>query len=209
MNISETYKKYMTPKNLQEHMLRVAALAKIITDNWTGPEIDKLAIIKACAVHDIAKPVNFDTSPAAQAKYNMATEDIQKLDELKKYIADNFGTDEHKAAADMAREMKLGDKAIEILDQMEWEYTARLLGENNFEPLITLYCDMRISPNGILPLEKRYGDLKSRRGVSFDQHLKDAKVLEQLLQKNTKKDLNSISESDLNFLFQDLQNLEI
>lgn len=46
MNISEVYKKYMTPKNLQEHMLRVAALSKIVGDNWTGSTNDRKHILK-------------------------------------------------------------------------------------------------------------------------------------------------------------------
>lgn len=34
MNILEIYKKYSIPENLQMHMLRVAASANLIIDNW-------------------------------------------------------------------------------------------------------------------------------------------------------------------------------
>ena len=44
-NIIEIYEKYYIPKHLQLHMLRVAACAKLILDNWVGEEIDKKAIL--------------------------------------------------------------------------------------------------------------------------------------------------------------------
>ena len=41
MNIIEIYNQYHLPKNLQMHMLRVAACTNLILDNWTGKPIDK------------------------------------------------------------------------------------------------------------------------------------------------------------------------
>lgn len=46
MNSIEIYKKYHLPENLQMHMLRVAACANLIIDNWIGEKIDKEAIIR-------------------------------------------------------------------------------------------------------------------------------------------------------------------
>jgi len=60
MKTKQIYEEYMIPKNLQEHMLRVAALAEVLLENWTKGNIDKSEIIKACLFHDIAKPITPD-----------------------------------------------------------------------------------------------------------------------------------------------------
>lgn len=199
----------MTPQNLQEHMLRVASLSKIITDNWTGETLDNLAIVKACAMHDIAKPVNFDTSQETQKKYNMDPKDRANLEKLKKYIKDNFGTDEHRAATEMCKHMELGPVAVEIVDNMEWSYLPALLEKNNSSTLIAVYCDMRIGPKGILSLRGRFDDSRARAKGIYEDYYEDAKKCEELIQKNTNIDINIITDQDLNSLFPEILNIEI
>lgn len=209
MTVSQIYQKYMTPKNLQEHMLRVTALAKIITDNWTGEDIDSMSVIKACLMHDIAKPVGFNTSPENQKKYNMSDTDIQNQEKLKKYIKDNFGEDEHKAATEMCKTMNLGEGSVSVVDKMEWSYLPGLMKENDLNTIIAVYCDMRIGPNGILSLQERFDNLKARTGKDHSDLFADALEVENVLQKNSNIDLNGITDPDLNSLFSDLVNIEI
>ena len=59
MTISSIYTQYNIHPNLQIHMLRVAALAKIIIDNWDGNPLNEKAIIQACLFHDAAKIIKF------------------------------------------------------------------------------------------------------------------------------------------------------
>jgi hypothetical protein len=40
MKAREAYLTFQTPKSLQEHMLRAAALARIILEKWTGISLD-------------------------------------------------------------------------------------------------------------------------------------------------------------------------
>lgn len=60
MNIVEIYNKYYLPKNLQMHMLRVAACSKMIIDNWNGPKIDKEEIldVKWFGYYEIVNKMN-------------------------------------------------------------------------------------------------------------------------------------------------------
>ena len=60
MLIKDIYKKYLLPRNLQEHMLRVAALSEIILDDWKDGCADAHAITTTCLFHDIAKPLTFE-----------------------------------------------------------------------------------------------------------------------------------------------------
>ncbi len=209
MNLRQTYEKYMTPKNLQEHMLRVTAISKIITDNWTGRTVDKLAIIKACAIHDIAKPVAFDISKDLQTVYGMTSEDIANLGKLQRFIKENFGIEEHEASVEMGKEMNIGEKVVNLLENIHWSYTARLLKENDLESLIPIYCDMRVGPHGILKLNDRFDDLRKRRCESYDQYLQDGELLEQKIQENIKINLKLITDDQLDSLFGELLNLKI
>ena len=210
MNIAKAYKKYSTPKNLQEHMLRVAALSKIIVDNWNGPAINKPAIITACVIHDIAKPVMFDLSK--QAQFGMTQKEISDLYKLQEIIKTKFGTDEHSATVEMCKDLRAGKDVIKILENIEWEFIPRLLKNNNFEPLVGIYCDMRISPDGIHKMADRFENLSKREGPGyhdFEQVTHDGNILEQTIQENVKIDLNSITNAELNPLFPELLNLEI
>ena len=60
MKVSQIYKDYKIPGNLQRHMLRVAAFSEILTENWIGEKIDKKAIVLCCLFHDAAKLMKFD-----------------------------------------------------------------------------------------------------------------------------------------------------
>ena len=69
-SINEIYKKLRVPLNLQMHMMRAAAAAELICDNWNGPAIKKADVIAALLLHDIGNIV----------KMNLKTEDGLKMD---------------------------------------------------------------------------------------------------------------------------------
>ena len=69
MEIKEVYEKFQTPQNLQEHMLRVGALADILTHNWIGENINKTAIVQAGLIHDIAKPMTKSIDDTGRARF--------------------------------------------------------------------------------------------------------------------------------------------
>lgn len=191
MNVRQDYEKFTTPKNLQEHMLRVAVLSKIIFNKWTGPTINENAVLKACALHDVAKPITFDI--AKQAQYGMPPKDIENLEKLQKFIIGKYGIDEHKASVGICKDLGMEIKAIEILENIEWKYIPDLFKTNNIEPLVAIYCDMRIGPKGILTMQERINDLKKRvgeGGYNYKEFEKDGKDLEQKMRENTNIDLN-------------------
>jgi putative nucleotidyltransferase with HDIG domain len=203
MTTKQIYEKCMVPKNLQEHMLRVAALAEIILENWTGKKVNKNAIVQACLFHDIAKPMTFEL--AKQAQFGMSAYDIKKLGKLQKQLKSRYGTDEHHAVVEICKEIKLSPTAIKLVDNLEWKRIPRLLKSNDIESLIPIYCDMRIGPKGILLLEERLHDLESRvnEGV-YQSNLKNGKQLEELIKKSTSVELDSIGNKKLNLRFNKL-----
>jgi hypothetical protein len=208
MTVKDVYLKFSTPKNLQEHMLRVAALSKIITDNWTGPTLNSLPIVKTCALHDTAKPMTFDINK--QAAYGATPDEITKLSDLQNLIKSKYGLVEHEAVIEMYKDLNMEENCIRLIKNFEWIYIPRLVGENDYESLICNYCDMRIGPKGILGLQQRLDDLKVRMGgEQYEEDTKNGKLVEPLIMENTNIDLNSITDDDLNSLFPEILSLSI
>lgn len=209
MKVSEIYEKFNIPQNLRTHMLRAAAISKIIFDNWTGGKVDRSATTMACAMHDIAKPVSFDLS--IQAEYGTSEEEIVNLGKLQNLIKSKYGTDEHKAAAEMCRDIGVNSKSVEIIKNLEWPFLPRLFKENNIEALVAIYSDMRIGPNGILSLSARVDNLQKRRftGHDFEGYQRNGKVLQQRIQESVKIDLNKMTDDNLNSRFDEILNTEI
>lgn len=203
MNTKQIYEEYMIPQNLQEHMLRVASLAKIILDHWIGPNVDKNAIIQACVFHDITKPINFDLTK--QAQYGMSPSEIANLDKLQCRLKSAYGDDEHHATVEVCKEIGCSPIAVKIVNNFEWSYIPSLLSKNDLATLIPIYGDMRVGPKGILTLKQRLEDLKSRTGES--EHELNGIQLENLVSKNVSINLNEISDKQINQNFEELESL--
>lgn len=193
----------MIPRNLQEHMLRVASLAKIILDHWNGPAVDKEAIIQACVFHDIAKSMNFDL--AKQAQFGMSETEIFNLDKLQRRLRTSYGDNEHHATVEVCKEIGCSPTAVKIVNDLEWSYIPSLLSKKDLESLIPIYGDMRVGPKGILTLKQRIEDLKVRTGES--EHEKNGTDLENQISKNVSIDLNKIENEQINQHFVELENL--
>jgi hypothetical protein len=197
MIISKIYQKYQTPINLQEHMFRVAALAYLITDKWKGYMIDRSAIINCCLLHDIAKPITFDLTK--QKQYGMSEKDIENLQNTQEFIKNKYGDDEHTATLNICQEISLSTKSLTLVDNLDWPNITKLLLKSDIESLIPIYCDMRISPHGIMTLDQRIIDLKKRTdSPDLSDILSAGEKSEQIIQSSTDLQLNSITNSDIN-----------
>jgi hypothetical protein len=207
MNIREIYQIYQTPKNLQEHMLRVAALAQIITENWRA-WIDGNAVVRACLLHDIAKPMMFDISK--QAQFGMAVDDIAKLYQLQQRLKSRYGEDEYLATLGIAKELGCSQAVLDIIGKVEWRYVPELLKNGNIEGLILIYCDMRIGPYGILPIHERIRECHARtHNYLLDTYLHYGSLVEPDIVKQFHGDILSVTDQDLNSRFENLLNLAV
>ncbi len=152
MNIIEIYEKYHLPENLQMHMLRVAACSNLIIDSWTGPEIDKEAIIRVCLLHDMGNIVKIP-------------EDFSKDEEFlkirKKYF-NKYGTNDHEINLEIGKEEGLTEKELTILDGKRSKKNEETLKSNSYERKICAYCDQRVAPDGVVSIKERLEDAKVR-----------------------------------------------
>ncbi|OGD61940.1 hypothetical protein A2160_01050 [Candidatus Beckwithbacteria bacterium RBG_13_42_9] len=208
MKVSQVYQIYQTPKNLQGHQARTAALASIILESWTGVNLDKAAIVKACAVHDLAKPITFNL--AKQAQFGMSEIEIKKLRQLQNELKAKYGNSEHQATIGICKEVGCSQSVVRLVDNLEWSYLPRLLKANDFESLIPIYCDMRIGPKGILLLRERLDDLKKRANSDdFEDNVKNGQALEELIKKNVEINLDLITEAQIEKRLKDLLDVEM
>jgi hypothetical protein len=208
MNVQVVYEKYTIPPNLQKHMLRVAALSQVITESWIGPVIDNKSILLTCLFHDMANIIKFNFSKPSLFKEDDAQADYWKKIQVK--FVKKYGSNIHVATQVIAKEMGLTPQVVGLIKKLEWENIMRVIEDEEYESALTIYCDMRMGPYGILPLQERLDNLKIRTTFTDSAFYKKAAPrLEAMLQKYISIPLDSIDDIKLNKLFTELQKLEV
>lgn len=152
MNIIKIYEKYHIPEQLQMHMLRVAACANLIIDNWQGNEIDKDAIIRVLLLHDMGNIAKIQDNP---------DNDKEFLNVRKQYI-DKFGADDHKISLEIGRNEGLNDFELELMEKKESKRNEEIMKSSLYEIKICAYCDERVAPDGVDSIRERLEDAKRR-----------------------------------------------
>lgn len=208
MKVKQIYGKYKIPPNLQKHLLRVTALSQILVEKWKKGNLDRKSITLACLFHDMANIIKFDFT-----KPQLFKEEEKKAGDWKKVQASvirKYGRNIHLATLKICKEIGLPDKALNIIEDLDWNDTLKILRENNFNSAIPIYCDMRIGPFGIMFLKDRLRDLEGRN-KSYDMLFiaKAANFLEKTLQKEISIDVNSIDDYQLHKRFSNLLSLDL
>lgn len=152
MNILEIYQKYSIPENLQMHMLRVAASANLIIDNWNGEDLDKDAILRVLLLHDMGNILKIPED----------FWDDEGFRKTRKYYFEKYGTNEHEANMEIAKAEGLTEKELTILDGKRSRKNEETLKSNSYEIKICAYCDQRVAPDGVVGIKERLEDAKVR-----------------------------------------------
>lgn len=152
MNIISIYKKYHIPKNLQMHMLRVAACSSMISDNWHGTEIDRNAIIRVCLLHDMGNIAKIQDNP----------DNDEEFLHIREQYLNKFGLDDHSISLDIGKAEGLNNYELELMKNKESKRNEEIMNASSYEIKICAYCDERVSPNGIDSIKERLEDAKRR-----------------------------------------------
>lgn len=189
-------------------MLRVAGVAKIIVDAWTGAEIDGSSIIKACLFHDMANILKFDFSNRV-----LMGDEADRVDywqSVQTEVRTKYGDDIHAATMAICREIGLAIPVLRLVENLKWDAIAQFMKANDSESLIPIYCDMRVGPFGVSSLNERITNLQTRRPIkNFDELIASAEELEKELQKNVSIDLRAIANHHVNDQFSSLLSMEV
>ncbi len=158
MTVNEIYKKYNINKGLQEHMLRVAAVAQLICDNFKT-ELDTESIVKACLLHDMG---NLIKSKLDNAPELFEPEGVEYWEEKKAEMMRNYGEDVHEATNRMVAEITDNEKIRKTVLGMSFDDIYEISISGASEVQISLYADMRVGMFGIISLDDRFEDIKDR-----------------------------------------------
>jgi len=159
MTVEEIYKKYKIMPQLQLHMLRVAAVASLICDNFTE-SLPKEEITLACLLHDMGNIIKFDLS-RAKSLINQDI-DLEYWTSVQREYKDKYGSDEHGAALEITREIGVGERVEELVKSISFHGTPQVARGDDFAKKIVEYGDSRVTPFGVVPLEIRIKDLRDR-----------------------------------------------
>lgn len=211
--VQEIYSEYKIMPNLQEHQLRVAAVAKTITENFNG-NLDVESIVTACLFHDMG---NIIKSDLARFPEFVEEKGIEYWQGVKDEFVLKYGPDEHVATQIIAKEIGLNAGATECLSHIGFSNLGINEKSDSFENKICNYADMRVGPHGIISLEERYIDGQKRYATSkhvvasekFQELAQSGRMIENQIFSQTKIKPEEINDDKIKDLMEELRNKEI
>lgn len=156
--ILSIYSEYKIMPTLQQHQLRVAAVAKQICDSISF-SLDKEGIIKVCLLHDMGNIIKFDLNYFPDF---VKPEGLEYWESIKKEYIDKYGTEEHIATEKICTEIGLSEKEKSYLNSVGFSRVKKALASNSLEQKICCYSDQRVGPHGTLSIQDRLVDGRKR-----------------------------------------------
>ncbi|MFA6077220.1 MAG: class I tRNA ligase family protein [Candidatus Paceibacterota bacterium] len=158
LSIDKIYKKYKIMLSLQNHMLRVAAVASLICDNFDEP-LNKEEVVTACLLHDMGNIIKSDLSYFPEFLKPEGLEYWQSVKD--EYIA-KYGNNEHEATIKIIKEIGLSDQMVRLAGKIEFSLLCIHRDSDEMSIKITHYCDLRVGPHGVLSYDERMDEGKKR-----------------------------------------------
>lgn len=166
-NILSIYQVYALPINLQQHMLRVAAVALWILDRWKGAELNEKDITETLLLHDIGNLVKV-TEDKFESLFpdTYPMESFQYWRNIRKSIIQRYGKTDTEATSNIVKEIGVSNTVMNMLEKKQFVNNIDTYNNNDYAIKICAYADQRVSPNGVLSLENRLNEAIIRyRGV--------------------------------------------
>jgi HD domain len=168
--IGDIYKQYQTMPNLQEHQLRVAAVAMQICDGFDLP-LDKNSLATACLLHDMGNIVKFRLGAFPEM---IKDQNIEYWESVQKEYIEKYGNDDYEANMAIISEIGVSKKVYDIADAVGFHNWCSVDNDGSWEHKIASYADSRVSPFGVLSLDDRLMDA-SKRYKDVDHFTNDYK----------------------------------
>ena len=156
--VSEIYEEYKIMPSLQMHMLRVAAVASMICDNFSE-SVDKESIMLACLFHDMGNIIKSDLKKFPQF---IEPKGIEYWQRVKDEYLGKYGKDEHEATTEIMKKIGLSEKAIYLANMDRFGLLCEHKDSGDMEVKIINYSDNRVSPHGIVSFMERMDEAKER-----------------------------------------------
>lgn len=157
MEIQGIYKKYRINKGLQEHMVRVAAVADMVCDHSPLP-IDRTIAVSACLLHDMGNliKVKFEAAPEL-----FEPEGVGYWQEVQAEMTELYG-DVGSATRAIVADIAPLHKIEETIEHASLNKMADIAASGTFEAKLLEYADMRVALRGIVSMHERFDDIRAR-----------------------------------------------
>lgn len=181
MKITEIYRQYRILPNLQEHMLRVSAVAAYICDHFDGSKIDKSSVISATLLHDMGNIIKFDLTLYPEL---LGPKPLTFWEGVQVDFKERYGEDEHVATELIATELGVSERIKELIQAVSYHAAEENVASDDFEKKIAAYADLRVGLHGVITLEERLSDFTKRYAHLFseDNEVKREKTYDALRQ---------------------------
>lgn len=198
--------------NLQEHMLRVTAIAKIICDNFVKP-IDKDLITSALLLHDLG---NMTKIKLERFPEFVQPEGFDYWKKVLKEFRKKYGKNDYEATYKILSELKIQKRIYDLVHSNEFGKMTKISKSKSFESQICIYADARVTPHGVASLDERLSEVRTLwlkyKGASpetFEKLTERAKVVEQQIFDHCKIKPEDITEEKVRPLITGLRNFEV
>jgi hypothetical protein len=158
-NILDTYKEYKIMPTLQMHMLRVAAVASLIYDNFDSVLEKKDILVTTCLLHDMA---NIIKSNMTDFPHFFEPEGVEYWQKVKDAYIAKYGSYEHHATIAIMKELGVPERCIELADGIHFSLLCKQRDQDDFIIKIIQLADKRVSPHGVTSFLDRIAEAKER-----------------------------------------------
>lgn len=159
----EIYAHYKIMPGLQLHQLRVAAVGKLICDNFNPPAdgaINTRDVVLACLFHDMGNIIKADLNIFPEL---LKPRGVEYWGKVKSEYLGKYGHNEHGATSAIIREIELPEGAIRLVENVGFSKMKGVLADDShYELKIVEYGDCRVSPHGIVPIRERFEEGSKR-----------------------------------------------
>ncbi len=216
MTIRTLYETLETPKNLQRHMRRVAAVGKLVAQNWIG-DIDESSVVETLLLHDLGNLLKFDFTKGMDL-FDADERDVEHWLDVQAKMITTYSSDEHTATQMMAKEAGVSERVLYLLENMGSSNLYKTTQLNDAELKVCSYADFRVSPDGFLTVEKRFQDIlvryKSRDHILADtaktlEKMEYCLELEKQLQQRVSIDLQKLPEKNLEAMAEEMKSWKL
>ena len=161
MQLAEIYKKFKTPPNLQDHMLRVFGIVELLQKYWVGKAVDWNQTKKLALLHDLGNIVkfNFDNHPEFLGDEQ---KNIEYWKQVKSETIQKYGVDDDEVTKKMLTEIGFDVEQVERILNKRFSNSVAIEASDDWILKILYYADLRTLPLGVGSLEDRLDDVRSR-----------------------------------------------
>jgi len=141
-------------------MLRVAAVASLICDNFSLP-IEKNNIVLAALLHDMGNIIKaFEMGMNTFSDYT--EEQLHYWEEIKNEFMKKYGTSAHEATREIMEELGIAEKVFDLVDQNQFELMCQHAKGSDWEIKILHYSDGRVDPHAVVSYDERMEEARTR-----------------------------------------------